>query len=155
MTDSPPVTDRDVYITRAFAAPRAVVWRFFTDPALLATWFGPTGFSVPVDSVTVEPRVGGAWNLTMVGESGEQAPITGILTAVEPPEYLEVRLGAQTLEGELEDIVLRIRLHDHGDRTRVTLHQGPFPADEMRDMTADGWEQSFVKLDRELEAADR
>jgi hypothetical protein len=46
-------------------------------------------------------------------------------------------------------IRLRIWLHDHGDKTRMTLHQGPFTP-EFRDMTVDGWNESFVKLDAAL-----
>ena len=29
--------------SRSFAAPRATVWKFWTEPACLAEWFGPTG----------------------------------------------------------------------------------------------------------------
>ena len=43
-------------------------------------------------------------------------------------------------------VVLRVWFHDHGDKTRITLHQGPFTA-EFRDMTAEGWEESFQKID--------
>jgi uncharacterized protein YndB with AHSA1/START domain len=153
--NSPVVTDRDVYITRAFAAPRDVVWRFFTEPELIARWFGPRTFRVPAETVTVEPQVGGAYALTMVGiEEGELAPMSGVITAFEPPEYLEVTLGAHSQDVDLENVVLRIRFHDHGDRTRVTLHQGPFETAD-RDLTTEGWEESFGKLDEILEAADR
>ncbi|BDZ46811.1 SRPBCC family protein [Naasia aerilata] len=156
MTDtSPAVTDRDVYITRAFAAPRDVVWRFFTEPELISRWFGPRDFRVPAETVKVEPEVGGAYALTMVGiEDGELAPMAGIITAFDPPEYLEVRLGAHSRDVDLDNVVLRIRFADHGDRTRVTLHQGPFDAVD-RDLTAEGWEQSFEGIDAILEGAGR
>ena len=44
--DIPAAADTDVFITRAFAAPREVVWRFFTEPEYLARWFGPVGVHV-------------------------------------------------------------------------------------------------------------
>ncbi|MCU1550121.1 MAG: hypothetical protein JWR36_681 [Glaciihabitans sp.] len=144
------VSERDLYVTRAFTAPRALVWRFFTEPELVATWFGPDSFHVPVETISINLEVGGNWNLSMVDDdTGEAFPIRGTITQCDPPEYLEMRLGADTALGELEDIMLRLRFHDHGDKTRVTLHQGPFD-DIQRDQTEAGWEMSFVKLDGAL-----
>jgi uncharacterized protein YndB with AHSA1/START domain len=142
----PAVTDRDVYITRTFAAPRTVVWKFWTSPEQLAVWFGPDGFHVPVETVAVELREGGRWDLSMVDEAGNAFPIRGRIAAFIEFEYLEIVLDADSGAGPLEDILLRVQFHDHGDRTRMTLHQGPF-TDEQREMTAEGWELSFVKLD--------
>jgi uncharacterized protein YndB with AHSA1/START domain len=142
------ITERDVYITRAFDAPREVVWRFFTEPEQLAAWFGPVGFSVPIDSVTTELHEGGRWEFTMVDDAtGDGYPVHGRITSCIAPEYLEVVLSAETGSGPLENVVLSIQFHDHGERTRITLHQGPF-TDEMREQTAAGWEESFVKLDQ-------
>lgn len=142
----PAVTEADVFITRAFDAPREIVWRFLVEPELL-TWFGPEGVHVDPASVVVEPRVGGAWHLDMVDDaSGDHYPVRATLTAIEPPEYLEGQLAAP---GQADPVTLRIWLHDHGDRTRLTLHQGPF-APEARDMTGAGWTQSFGKVDAML-----
>lgn len=153
MIDLPPVTDRDVYISRSFAAPRATVWKFWTEPARLAEWFGPTGIHTPVERIDVDLREGGTWNLGMTDDtSGEVYPLSAtIITSVEP-EYLEMIVSAQSSAGDLEHIVLRVQFHDHGDRTRMTLHQGPFTP-EIRDLTADGWNQSFVRLDIIFEGA--
>ncbi|MDQ1608345.1 MAG: hypothetical protein QOE16_1077 [Microbacteriaceae bacterium] len=152
MTDNTPtsaeVTERDVYITRAFDAPRDVVWRFFTEPERIAAWFGPAGISTPVDTVTVELREGGRWELTMVDDAtGAEYPLLGTIMTCIAPEYLEIVASAETGVGPIEDVVLRIQFHDHGDRTRITLHQGPF-TDEQKEQTATGWEMSFVKLDK-------
>lgn len=149
MTDSRPaeIADSDVYITRAFAAPRETVFAFFTQPRHLASWFGPHSVHVPADTVTVEPRVGGRWELTMVDNvTGERYPMVGTITEFLEPELLVVVSTAGGGAEQLDNITLRIQFHDHGDRTRVTLHQGPF-TDEQRDMTGVGWEDSFVKMD--------
>jgi uncharacterized protein YndB with AHSA1/START domain len=147
MTDHsiPAVTDRDVYITRSFDAPIDVVWKFWTQPELLAQWFGPSGISVPVESVKVDAQEGGSWNLTMKDDAGEY-PITATITRLVEREYLEMVMESDPAEGFLGNETLRIQFHDHGDRTRITLHQGPFTP-EFRDMTRDGWNESFVKLD--------
>ncbi len=145
------ITEHDVFISRAFAAPRDVVWRFWTEPALLAKWFGPEGVDVPVESVTVELVEQGRWELTMVDNAaGSSHPIQGRVLAFQAPDFLDIQLTALTAAGPVDDVVLRLQFHDHGDRTRMTLHQGPF-IDEIRDMTRAGWVLSFATLDTLLE----
>ncbi len=147
MPDTSPVTDRDVFITRAFDAPVATVWKFWTTPELLSQWFGPDGFDTPIDTVAIDLEVGGRWNLSMRDmATGSLYPIDGTITTLTPGEYLEVRLGARTMDDVLENVVLRITFHDHGEKTRVTLQQGPLTEKQKRE-TAGGWELSFVKLD--------
>ena len=143
----PAATDNDLFLTRAFDAPRGVVWRFFTEPELLALWFGPNEVHVDPASVVIELRVGGRWDLDMVDNaSGERYPVRSTLVAVTPPEYLEGELSAVDGSGPQNELRLRIWLHDHGPKTRLALHQGPFTP-EFRDMTGAGWEASFVKID--------
>lgn len=155
MTDiiPPEVTDRDVYITRSFNAPRELVWKFWTDPELLSQWFGPRGVSTPAERIEVDVREGGAWNLDMVDdENGAIYPMHARIVTSREPEYLEMVAGASTGVGELENLFLRVTFHDHGDKTRMTLHQGPF-TDEQRELTSNGWGESFVKLDGIFAAA--
>ena len=86
----PEVTDSDVFITRAFEAPREVVWNFFTRPELVALWFGPKEVHVDPASVIIELKVGGRWELDMVDNvTGERYPMRSTLVVVTPPEYLE------------------------------------------------------------------
>jgi len=147
MTDRmlPEATERDVHITRTFDAPIAVVWRFWTEPALLAQWFGPHGIAVDPATVTVDARPGGSWDLAMHDDHGVYPIAATILESVEP-EWLVIRMSAQTEHGALEDVILHLQFHDHGERTRMTLVQGPFTP-EQRDLTTDGWTQSFEKID--------
>jgi uncharacterized protein YndB with AHSA1/START domain len=148
--DIPIAEDSDVFITRAFAAPREVVWKFFTDPEYLPRWFGPRGVHVDPASVVIDLRIGGSWDLVMVDDAtGDRFPVRTRLTAVVPPEYLEGEASADSAEGPIRDVTLRIWLHDHGDKTRLTLHQGPFEP-QIRDMTRDGWLESFDKVDEIL-----
>jgi uncharacterized protein YndB with AHSA1/START domain len=147
----PEALDSDVFITRAFAAPRELVWRFFTEPALLATWFGPSSVHVDPSTVRIELHPGGAWDLDMVdNETGEHYPFRSRITVVIPPEYLEGGEISNPEVGSADRITLRIWLHDHGAKTRLTLHQGPFtPA--YRDMTRDGWLLSFDRIDTAIQ----
>src|SRR5439155_22278463 len=46
-------------ISRVFGAPRALVYRAFTDPDQLAAWWGPIGNSLPRDQIEFDVRPGG------------------------------------------------------------------------------------------------
>jgi len=59
MTTDPP----DVSISRVFAAPRALVYRAFTDPAQLAAWWGPTGSVRPLDEMAFHDEADGRTRL--------------------------------------------------------------------------------------------
>ena len=143
----PEVTDSDVYITRAFNAPIDVVWKFWTEPEHLAQWLGPATTHIDPATVEIELRSGGKWNLDMVdNETGDHYPVRSTLRVVKEHEYLEGVVAGESSSGPTNDVVLRVWFHDHGDKTRITLHQGPF-TEEFRDMTAAGWEESFQKID--------
>ena len=149
MTDTRPadMADTDVFVTRAFNAPRDLVWRFWTEPELLSRWFGPDGISAPVEKISIDMRPGGHWNITMVDDAtGAEYPIRSTVLEVVAPEYFMGVAEADTEEGELHNVRLHVQFHDHGEKTRVTLHQGPFTA-EQRTQTEVGWEMSWVKLD--------
>jgi uncharacterized protein YndB with AHSA1/START domain len=141
------VTERDLYITRSFNAPIDVVWKFWTQPEFLAQWFGPVGIHTPVESISIDLRPGGHWRLAMQSdETGEKYPMNAELV-----EVIENELIVGVEEAEMngdgpEKLFLRVQFHDHGDKTRITLHQGPF-TDEFKEMTSKGWEDSFQKMD--------
>jgi uncharacterized protein YndB with AHSA1/START domain len=147
------VEGRDIIITRAFDAPREVVFLFFTDPKLLASWFGPEPFTVPDDTVVVEPRAGGRWALAMEDpETHDRFPLTGEILEIVEPELIVMTMRSETGMGDIDHMTLRIQFHDHGDKTRMTLHQGPFPDQAMIEPSAIGWESSFAKIDAQLVA---
>ena len=51
--------DRDLVLERIFDASRDRVYRAFTDPEEMAAWFGPVGYSVPLESIDMDVRSGG------------------------------------------------------------------------------------------------
>jgi uncharacterized protein YndB with AHSA1/START domain len=50
---------------RLLQAPRELVWEVWTDPEHIKEWFGPMGFTLTNDTMTVKPS--GEWNFTMHG----------------------------------------------------------------------------------------
>ena len=135
-------TMQQVLITKVFDAPRELVWAAWTDPAQVARWFGPEGFEVPPESVTIDLRVGGAYELTMVGGGGRQ-PLTYEIVELDPPRLLVLRCDPIPEVGIHEETFTRVELHDHGGKTRMTLSDGPYT--ETRYAEA-GWNGAFEKL---------
>ena len=61
-------TERMV-VTRVFDAPRALVWRAWTDPHYAKQWWGPKGFTVPF--YEADFRVGGKFLICMRSPDGQ------------------------------------------------------------------------------------
>ncbi len=77
-------SDREVQVVRSFKAPRALVWRAFTDPALVTRWMlGPPGWTMPVCEMDV--RTGGAYRWRWRSDDGGmEFGFYGTFTEVEP-----------------------------------------------------------------------
>ncbi len=152
MSDATPETAAgQVLITRIFEAPREQVFRAWTDPHEVASWYGPSHMEAPVDRIHIEPRVGGRWELTMVradGGDGEFSIGYEIIELVEP-ELLVMRSDPMPEMGMHEGTVVRVELHDHGAKTRMTLSDGPMPSAGASHAET-GWIAALDKLDTHI-----
>jgi uncharacterized protein YndB with AHSA1/START domain len=77
---------RDLVLDRLLQAPRAAVWRCWTEPELLTQWFCPRPWRA-VDFV-VDLRPGGGSRCTMLGPDGETVPNEGVYLEVVPERRL-------------------------------------------------------------------
>jgi uncharacterized protein YndB with AHSA1/START domain len=76
--------DREITMTRRFAAPVALVFEAWTDPALLRRWLlGPPGWTMPV--CEVDFRVGGAYRYEWRNEQGQTMGVGGVYREIDPP----------------------------------------------------------------------
>ncbi len=140
-----------VEVTRTFDAPRDQVFRAWTDPGQITQWWGPEHFHVPLDSVTVDLRPGGRYDLTMVDPGNNEYPVRQEILELAPPELLVLRHEPMPEHGLLEAIDTRVEFHDDNGSTRVQITSGPYSA-EMGPNASMGWEQQFDKLERLLSA---
>jgi uncharacterized protein YndB with AHSA1/START domain len=142
----------EVLITRIFDAPREEVFAAWTDPDRVAAWFGPDGFDTPREKVRIDLRVGGRYELTMVRRDGggEYAIGYEIVEVVEH-ELLVLRSDPMPEAGMPEPTVVRVELHDHGPKTRMTLTDGPLPP-AGRGHAEAGWRAAVEKLSRLVES---
>jgi uncharacterized protein YndB with AHSA1/START domain len=146
-------TTSELKLSRHLDAPREHVYEAFTDPDLIAAWFGPVGFTVPRDTVDIDPRPGGRQRFVMVSDDdpGIQSPVDATYTEIVENELIVGEEDAPEMPGlqEATTITARIELHDDAGGTRLELHQFPLSA-QMAEMGRLGWESSFTKLDRLL-----
>ena len=75
-------------IERHLPAPRAAVWRCWTEGDLLAQWFCPKPWRVA--EADLLPHPGGRMNVVMAGPEGERVDCIGCYLSVEPGRRLEM-----------------------------------------------------------------
>jgi uncharacterized protein YndB with AHSA1/START domain len=72
MTATADTNANEIAITRFYDAPVQMVWDAWTDPAQVAQWWGPRGFTLTTHSKDLRP--GGSWVYTMHGPDGVDYP---------------------------------------------------------------------------------
>ena len=140
-----------VEVTRTFDTPRAQVFEAWTDPEQIVAWWGPQHFNVPRDSVNIDLRAGGRYDLTMVDPANNEYPVRQEILEVSSPELLVLRHEPMPDFGLLEVIDTRVEFHEHDGTTRVQITSGPYSA-EMGPNAQMGWEQQLDKMARLLSA---
>lgn len=163
MTSTGKPSGRELIITRTFDAPRALVWKAWTDPEHFRRWWGPKDFTAP--AATMDVRVGGRYLNCMRGPDGKEYWTAGQYLEVVPLERLVYTDAFADAEGnwvspeamgmpgawpdEFHGVVTVTFEDDHG-RTKMTLRHAGIPSGEMEDMTNSGWNESFDKLGASL-----
>jgi uncharacterized protein YndB with AHSA1/START domain len=146
--------DSTVLVTRVFDAPRERVFSAWTDPDEVAAWYGPADWETPRDRIRIDLRVGGRYELTMLRPGGGEMTIGYEIVELAEPELLVLRSDPMPELGMHEPTVVRVELHDHGDKTRMTLSDGPLPR-EGRDRAEAGWTAALDALETHVAEAAR
>jgi uncharacterized protein YndB with AHSA1/START domain len=86
MTSSATIPSFALQIERTLRAPRAAVWRCWSEPDLLKQWYCPRPWGVA--QAQIELQAGGRFFVLMQGPQGEQVPCPGIYLQVDPGRRL-------------------------------------------------------------------
>ncbi len=147
MTDT--ATAQQIEITRVYDAPRELVWRAWTEPEELVEWWGPPGWSTPLETVTMDVRPGGDFRLVSVSADGVEMPVVGVYREVVEPERLVLDEPAEQAWHEgAESVVTFTDLG--GGRTEVAIRATIQTTDEMRQTAERGMRDSFDRLAEHL-----
>ena len=136
-------------LTYVFDAPRERVWREWTEPERFADWFGGRESEIPLSSVSMDVRPGGAFRLTMyTSPGGSEIHWKGEFQEVVPPERLVFTVSDRP--DEVYELVTVV-LNDLGDgRTEMLLEQHGHMTAEQYDRAGQGWAGFFAVIEERL-----
>jgi uncharacterized protein YndB with AHSA1/START domain len=129
------------------SAPPERVFELLTEPAELARWWGPHGFTIPSPEVDLRP--GGGYRFVMVPADGDPFHLSGSFLEVDPPRRLTFSFAWEEPVPDDRETVVLLVLEGTAAGTRVRLSQGEFATEERLELHRGGWSESFEKL-REL-----
>jgi len=144
--------DRQIIVTRHFAAPPEAVFRAHTDPALVQKWLlGPEGWTMPV--CILEARPGGKCRYEWTNGKGHSFYLTGELIELEPPRRI-VHVERMHLPDPTPDNHVETTFEPDGDGTLMTMRMSLPDAATRAQMLATGMERgmeaSYVRLENEI-----
>lgn len=142
-------SDREIEIRRVFDAQRELVWQAYTEPELIANWWG-RGNKLVVERMEVERE--GHWRFVEHGPDGVHG-FEGRYREVTPQERIVQTFGWDGMPGYVA--VNTAVFNDLGDGRTEVVSTSLFHTTEERDgMLASGMEtglgQSYEALDRLL-----
>lgn len=143
--------EREIRIERVFDAPRDKVWRAFTEPELVAQWWG-RGNALVIERLEVER--GGHWRFVEHGPEGEHG-FEGRFREVTPQDRLVYTFEWDGMPGYVILETADFEVVD-ADTTKVVNVSLFYTGEERDGMLSSGMEQglneSYAALDRVLAA---
>jgi uncharacterized protein YndB with AHSA1/START domain len=139
-----------ISIQRVFDAPRERVWSEWTEPERFADWFGGAECEVPLATVTMDVRPGGALRLTMfAAPNRRRIDWNGEYREVAAPERL-VFVITDRERGEALELVT-VTLADLGDgRTEMRFEQRGSRSPDEYERATEGWRAFFDRVQERL-----
>lgn len=147
-------SDREIVMTRAFDAPRDLVFEAWTNPEHVRHWWGLRGSTMVLCEADVRP--GGSWRYVSTASDGSEVPFTGVYREVTPPErlvYTEIYDVEPFNSGE--PAVTVVTFTEESGRTLATSTT-VYPTKEVRDFVLGtgmeaGAAESYDRLAEHLE----
>ncbi|MGI8827628.1 MAG: SRPBCC family protein [Chloroflexota bacterium] len=141
-------TQTNLHITRLLNAPRDCVWRAWTDPKELATWWWPAKLRTTYD---LHLHEGGTYRFrTAELEDRSVTELTGHFLEVREPERLVYTWRWTGVDGE--ETRVTVIFDDRGDQTEVRLTHEPFAEPEDRANHVVGWNSCIDRLEQKVNA---
>ena len=145
---------REIVLTREIAAPRALLFRLWTEPEHLMHWWGPQ--TTTASSVSVDLREGGAWRHCILTAEGREYWSHGRYLEIIPAERLVFTFAWENQEGKPEHpMQVTVEFHQLGEKTRLVFRKVQLPDDTELKLQTGGWEQALDKYAAYAEATSR
>jgi uncharacterized protein YndB with AHSA1/START domain len=145
------VTESGFTLRRVFDAPRERVWQEWTEPERFADWFGGPEAEIPLATVTMDVRPGGAWRATMLfGPDRRVIEWRGKYVEVVAPERLVLTFSDRA--DEIYELVTVVLTDLGSGRTEMLFEQRGHMQPEAYDRTKEGWAVFFDRMEARLRA---
>lgn len=132
------VADRELVVSRLIDAPRALVFKAWTQPEHVARWWGPQGFTTVHCDMDI--RVGGKYRCGMRSPQGTEHYRVGIYCEIVEPERIVFTFAWEGACGNPgHELLTTVTFEERGTKTLLTLHQGTFQTTDQRDSHVAGW----------------
>jgi uncharacterized protein YndB with AHSA1/START domain len=134
--------DLELVITRIFDAPRGLVWKAWSEPERMAKWAGPRGFTMT--SCEMGTRPGGSFSMSMRSPEGTDHRVRGVYHEIVEGERLVYTWAWVDADGKPgHETLITVTFADHGEKTKLTLHQAIFESRTARDDHQGGWSSAL------------
>lgn len=145
------VAEYGITIRRVFDAPRERLWQEWTEPERFADWFGGAEAEVPVETVTMDLRPGGAWRATMfAGPDRRLIRWKGEYLEVVAPERLVLTFSDGS--DEVYELVTVVLNELGSGRTEMLFEQRGHLRPEEYERAKHGWAAFFDRMEERLQA---
>lgn len=142
----------DLVISRLVRAPRAKLWKAWTDPALLKEWWCPKPWTTEVRAFDLRP--GGAFHTFMQGPDGGESDNPGSFLDIVPERRIVMTstlLGGWRPATPWLPFTAIVEMDDEGDATRyvaTVMHPDKQTRDRHEEMGFfDGWNTCIDQLE--------
>jgi uncharacterized protein YndB with AHSA1/START domain len=134
-----------IRIVRIIDAPREQVFRAWTEPEQIRSWWGPGDFTCPEAEVDLRP--GGSYRLAMQPAAGDPFIVVGIYREIQSPARLTYTWRWETgPAADGSESLVTVEFREHGDGTEVVLTHTEFPAAHGPAPYRMGWEGGLDKF---------
>jgi uncharacterized protein YndB with AHSA1/START domain len=135
----------EIIMTRAFDAPRELVFKTYTDPNLISQWWGSEDSTMIVDKLDVQK--GGMWRFINREADGSEYAFNGVYHEVSSPDRLVYTFEFEGMPGHV--LLETVRFEEQDGKT-LLRNSSVFQSIEDRDgMLQSGMEEGADKsMDR-------
>ena len=143
-----PTSGLTLRLERTLGVPPETVFAACVDPAGLAEWWGPAGFTAP--SVELDVRPGGRYRIAMQPPDGELFHLRGEFLEVDRPGRLVYTFEWEEPDPDDQQTVVTLTFERAGDGTALIFEQGPFATEARRELHEGGWTDTLDRLEHHL-----
>jgi uncharacterized protein YndB with AHSA1/START domain len=138
-----------IVVTRTFTTPRDRVFDAWTTPEQFSVWFGTSSTDIPIESVEMDVRVGGAWKADMHLPEGHVIRWVGEYVVVDRPGRLVFTITDNPDDPAREPV--SVLFEDIDGTTVMTMSQtGAGFSEAQLEQTVIGYNAFFDDLEKLL-----